>query len=73
MRKSRVQRMVLATCLGSFLLVIFYFQSSLNPAFAELVPHWLCPHELCPPNISHQSQPYCSFPGDRNSGSASVE
>ncbi|XP_036594688.1 carbohydrate sulfotransferase 13 [Trichosurus vulpecula] len=31
MRKSRVQRMVLATCLGSLLLVIFYFQSGPSP------------------------------------------
>ncbi|XP_069499487.1 carbohydrate sulfotransferase 11-like isoform X1 [Ambystoma mexicanum] len=30
MRRSKV--MVLATCLGSFILVIFYFQSHLNPA-----------------------------------------
>ncbi|XP_032640224.1 carbohydrate sulfotransferase 13 [Chelonoidis abingdonii] len=37
MRKTRVQRMVLATCLGSFLLVIFYFQSSLNPAAEDRI------------------------------------
>ncbi|XP_062979467.1 carbohydrate sulfotransferase 13 [Elgaria multicarinata webbii] len=37
MRKSRVQRMVLATCVGSLLLVIFYFQSSLNPAAEDRI------------------------------------
>ncbi|XP_053145882.1 carbohydrate sulfotransferase 13 isoform X1 [Hemicordylus capensis] len=37
MRKSRVLRMVLATCLGSLLLVLFYFQSSLNPAAEERI------------------------------------
>uniref|UniRef100_A0A8D0GH29 Uncharacterized protein n=1 Tax=Sphenodon punctatus TaxID=8508 RepID=A0A8D0GH29_SPHPU len=37
MRKSKVHRMVLATCLGSFLLVIFYFQSSLNPAAEDRI------------------------------------
>ncbi|XP_061662129.1 carbohydrate sulfotransferase 11 isoform X2 [Syngnathoides biaculeatus] len=31
MRMSRICRMVLATCLGSFILVIFYFQSMLQP------------------------------------------
>ncbi|ETE67686.1 Carbohydrate sulfotransferase 11, partial [Ophiophagus hannah] len=38
MRKSRVYRMVLATCLGSLLLVIFYFQSSLNPGELNIYP-----------------------------------
>uniref|UniRef100_A0A8D0B5U3 Carbohydrate sulfotransferase n=1 Tax=Salvator merianae TaxID=96440 RepID=A0A8D0B5U3_SALMN len=37
MRKSRGHRMVLATCLGSLLLVIFYFQSSLNPAAEDTI------------------------------------
>ncbi|XP_058050057.1 carbohydrate sulfotransferase 11-like [Ahaetulla prasina] len=37
MRKSRMYRMVLATCLGSLLLVIFYFQSSLNPAAEDRI------------------------------------
>ncbi|XP_038266599.1 carbohydrate sulfotransferase 13 [Dermochelys coriacea] len=37
MRKSRVQRMVLAASLGSFLLVIFYFQSSLHPAAEDRI------------------------------------
>ncbi|XP_038627413.1 carbohydrate sulfotransferase 11-like [Tachyglossus aculeatus] len=37
MRKRRVQRMVLATCIGSLLLVIFYFQSSLNPAAEDRI------------------------------------
>ncbi|RVE56397.1 hypothetical protein OJAV_G00220700 [Oryzias javanicus] len=32
MRMSRICRMVFATCLGSFVLVIFYFQSLFNPA-----------------------------------------
>ncbi|XP_063071192.1 carbohydrate sulfotransferase 11-like [Engraulis encrasicolus] len=32
MRKPRVNRMVLAMCLGSFVIVIFYFQSNLKPA-----------------------------------------
>uniref|UniRef100_V9KML1 Carbohydrate sulfotransferase n=1 Tax=Callorhinchus milii TaxID=7868 RepID=V9KML1_CALMI len=32
MRKSRVCRMAVATCLGSFALMIFYFQGCLNPA-----------------------------------------
>lgn len=31
MRMNRICRMVLATCLGSFILVIFYFQSMLHP------------------------------------------
>ncbi|XP_056311963.1 carbohydrate sulfotransferase 11 isoform X1 [Danio aesculapii] len=31
MRMSRICRMVLATCLGSFILVIFYFQSMFQP------------------------------------------
>ncbi|XP_033017511.1 carbohydrate sulfotransferase 11-like isoform X7 [Lacerta agilis] len=31
MRMNRVCRMVLVTCLGSFALVIFYFQSMLHP------------------------------------------
>ncbi|KAJ1163578.1 hypothetical protein NDU88_004035 [Pleurodeles waltl] len=31
---NRVCRMVLATCLGSFVLVIFYFQSMLHPGKA---------------------------------------
>jgi hypothetical protein len=31
MRVNRICRMVLATCLGSFILVIFYFQSMLHP------------------------------------------
>ncbi|KAG5830830.1 hypothetical protein ANANG_G00314730 [Anguilla anguilla] len=31
MRMSRICRMVLATCLGSFVLVIFYFQSMFQP------------------------------------------
>nr|XP_033781657.1 carbohydrate sulfotransferase 13 isoform X1 [Geotrypetes seraphini] len=35
MRKSKV--MVLAGCLGSFILVIFYFQSSLSPAAEERI------------------------------------
>ncbi|KAB0388144.1 hypothetical protein FD755_003100 [Muntiacus reevesi] len=33
MRMNRICRMVLATCLGSFILVIFYFQSMLHPDF----------------------------------------
>ncbi|XP_075794894.1 carbohydrate sulfotransferase 13 isoform X4 [Pelodiscus sinensis] len=37
MRKNKVHRMVLATCLGSLLLVIFYFQSSLNPAAEDRI------------------------------------
>uniref|UniRef100_A0A8C5SDJ9 Carbohydrate sulfotransferase n=1 Tax=Laticauda laticaudata TaxID=8630 RepID=A0A8C5SDJ9_LATLA len=37
MRKSRVYRMVLATCFGSLLLVVFYFQSSLNPAAEDRI------------------------------------
>ncbi|XP_053145883.1 carbohydrate sulfotransferase 13 isoform X2 [Hemicordylus capensis] len=40
MRKSRVLRMVLATCLGSLLLVLFYFQSSLNPEERILKTSW---------------------------------
>ncbi|KAG5838019.1 hypothetical protein ANANG_G00219330 [Anguilla anguilla] len=32
MRKPRVGRVVLATCVGSFFLLIFYFQSNLKPA-----------------------------------------
>ncbi|XP_062401566.1 carbohydrate sulfotransferase 11-like isoform X2 [Sardina pilchardus] len=32
MRKPRVNRMVLAMCLGSFVMVIFYFQINLKPA-----------------------------------------
>lgn len=31
MRMSRICRMVFATCLGSFILVIFYFQSMFQP------------------------------------------
>lgn len=31
MRMNRICQMVLATCLGSFILVIFYFQSMLHP------------------------------------------
>ncbi|KAJ0057777.1 hypothetical protein NL108_018020 [Boleophthalmus pectinirostris] len=31
MRMNRICRMVLATCLGSFILVIFYFQSMFQP------------------------------------------
>ena len=31
MRMNRICRMVLATCFGSFILVIFYFQSMLHP------------------------------------------
>uniref|UniRef100_A0A8C6XX33 Carbohydrate sulfotransferase n=1 Tax=Naja naja TaxID=35670 RepID=A0A8C6XX33_NAJNA len=31
MRINRICRMVLVTCLGSFALVIFYFQSMLHP------------------------------------------
>ncbi|KAG8578327.1 hypothetical protein GDO81_010454 [Engystomops pustulosus] len=31
MRMNRICRMVLVTCLGSFVLVIFYFQSMLHP------------------------------------------
>ncbi|XP_023668379.1 carbohydrate sulfotransferase 11 isoform X1 [Paramormyrops kingsleyae] len=31
MRMSRICRMILATCLGSFILVIFYFQSMFQP------------------------------------------
>ncbi|XP_077181486.1 carbohydrate sulfotransferase 13 isoform X2 [Paroedura picta] len=37
MRKGRVCRMVLATCLGSVLLGLFYFQSSLNPAAEDRI------------------------------------
>ncbi|KAL6088952.1 hypothetical protein STEG23_010831 [Scotinomys teguina] len=35
MRMNRICRMVLATCLGSFILVIFYFQSMLHPGGRE--------------------------------------
>uniref|UniRef100_A0A674K006 Uncharacterized protein n=1 Tax=Terrapene triunguis TaxID=2587831 RepID=A0A674K006_9SAUR len=31
MRMNRICRMVLVTCFGSFILVIFYFQSMLHP------------------------------------------
>uniref|UniRef100_A0A3B3VCE4 Uncharacterized protein n=1 Tax=Poecilia latipinna TaxID=48699 RepID=A0A3B3VCE4_9TELE len=31
MRMSRICRMLFATCLGSFILVIFYFQSMFQP------------------------------------------
>ncbi|KAK2529473.1 hypothetical protein Q9233_006984 [Columba guinea] len=33
MRRSRAARLGLAACLGSFLLLVFYFQSSLHPVF----------------------------------------
>ncbi|XDV24556.1 hypothetical protein PO909_028689 [Leuciscus waleckii] len=36
MRMSRICRMVLATCLGSFILVIFYFQSMFQPGRTSL-------------------------------------
>ncbi|KAB0347781.1 hypothetical protein FD754_012638 [Muntiacus muntjak] len=35
MRMNRICRMVLATCLGSFILVIFYFQSMLHPGWDQ--------------------------------------
>ncbi|XP_053441481.1 carbohydrate sulfotransferase 11 isoform X2 [Nycticebus coucang] len=35
MRMNRICRMVLATCLGSFILVIFYFQSMLHPVMRQ--------------------------------------
>ncbi|MFT7812594.1 carbohydrate sulfotransferase 11 isoform X1 [Arapaima gigas] len=35
MRMSRICRMILATCLGSFILVIFYFQSMFQPVPAQ--------------------------------------
>uniref|UniRef100_A0A0E9WCB3 Carbohydrate sulfotransferase n=1 Tax=Anguilla anguilla TaxID=7936 RepID=A0A0E9WCB3_ANGAN len=31
MRKPKVCRMILATCVGSFIVVVFYFQTSLEP------------------------------------------
>uniref|UniRef100_A0A452GQV4 Carbohydrate sulfotransferase n=1 Tax=Gopherus agassizii TaxID=38772 RepID=A0A452GQV4_9SAUR len=34
MRMNRICRMVLVTCFGSFILVIFYFQSMLHPGRA---------------------------------------
>ncbi|NXS56215.1 CHSTB sulfotransferase, partial [Brachypteracias leptosomus] len=37
MRRSRAPRLALAAGLGSFLLVVFYFQSSLNPAAEDRV------------------------------------
>lgn len=36
MRMSRICRMVFATCLGSFILVIFYFQSMFQPGRIRL-------------------------------------
>lgn len=36
MRMSRICRMVCATCLGSFILVIFYFQSMFQPGRIRL-------------------------------------
>lgn len=35
MRKPKVNRMVLGMCLGSFVIVIFYFQSNLKPASTQ--------------------------------------
>uniref|UniRef100_A0AC11E155 Carbohydrate sulfotransferase 11 n=1 Tax=Ovis aries TaxID=9940 RepID=A0AC11E155_SHEEP len=37
MRMNRICRMVLATCLGSFILVIFYFQSMLHPGYYRIL------------------------------------
>lgn len=37
MRMSRICRMVFATCLGSFILVIFYFQSMFQPGRMSLL------------------------------------
>ncbi|XP_061085620.1 carbohydrate sulfotransferase 11 isoform X2 [Conger conger] len=46
MRMSRICRMVLATCLGSFVLVIFYFQIMRRNPFAT---------EACCPKSSHNA------------------
>uniref|UniRef100_A0A3Q2D3I1 Uncharacterized protein n=1 Tax=Cyprinodon variegatus TaxID=28743 RepID=A0A3Q2D3I1_CYPVA len=35
MRMSRICRMLFATCLGSFILVIFYFQSMFQPVMQK--------------------------------------
>lgn len=35
MRRSRAPRLALAACFGSFLLGVFYFQSSLDPGGSE--------------------------------------
>lgn len=37
MRMSRICRMIFATCLGSFILVIFYFQSMFQPGRISLL------------------------------------
>ncbi|KAG9340196.1 hypothetical protein JZ751_021635 [Albula glossodonta] len=36
MRRPKTGRMVLATCIGSFLILVFYFHSNLKP----VLPHW---------------------------------
>uniref|UniRef100_A0A8C4YEP0 Carbohydrate sulfotransferase 11 n=1 Tax=Gopherus evgoodei TaxID=1825980 RepID=A0A8C4YEP0_9SAUR len=36
MRMNRICRMVLVTCFGSFILVIFYFQSMLHPGMRSM-------------------------------------
>nr|AAU87521.1 putative CHST11/IgH oncoprotein [Homo sapiens] len=46
MRMNRICRMVLATCLGSFILVIFYFQTLLQGVPWEGLP---TPHLSCWP------------------------
>lgn len=43
LRMSRICRMLFATCLGSFILVIFYFQSMFQPGRTSL----LSPLSLC--------------------------
>lgn len=47
MRMSRICRMVFATCLGSFILVIFYFQSMFQPGRISLFPSFLLDVWVC--------------------------
>lgn len=50
MRMSRICRMIFATCLGSFILVIFYFQSMFQPGRMLLLP---LVHPGASPSCSH--------------------